>query len=383
MRRLLLRWLAYLFIPAGLVLFLVPMSTHRLEEAEKDVLFLENREDLVASEKPMTEEPPLGEPESLDEAVQRMNERRAQAALDDARAEEIINPYGYPRIASEDWASYPALFDAVRTLQFIWAYIPRRWHEEDAVPLEEWYAFCTAAGLSAEDAGFQDGRYVYRGEVRGVGIVVPVEVTYLKAGYKVAGALLLLLGLAALWRAYAPQPQEGIRIGRRSAVIIWDVCIMGVGAVFTWWFLEWALSSAFGTSTEWVEEFSVGMGVFWVALVNPVLALVTTSMSAQALSISRDSITLSGLLGRSTVRWNELESLRVSQTHSLRRMGGVDASHRVMKTLVIAGGGKALHVMEPPYVATKKEILGTLLDHAPDEHKPRVEAASKEWLSRW
>lgn len=377
------RWMAYLLLPAGLVLIFIPVCTHRMGEAERDFLFLENSADLLAAEKPAAAQSPPAESDSLEEKLKWVNERRQQKALEASRAAEIVNSYGYPRIQPKDLVPYPALADAVRTLQRIWAGIPSRLNRQDTVPIEEWNAFKEAVGILDEDPAFQYERYIFRGHVKRGSVSVPVEVKGLRTGCNVTGVLFLILGLLVLCGSYASPPGGGIRVGRRSAIIIWDACIMGVGAVFTWWFVEFVLAKSFQTATEWDEDFVVGMGVFWVVLVYPVLALITTAMSSQTLSITRDTLVQKGLFGSSTVAWAELEGIAVAHAFTPRKAGGVPAPHRVMKMLEIHGGGSTLRILEPPYASTKKRILETLAEHAPEQWQERIASVSKEWMSKW
>jgi hypothetical protein len=158
---------------------------------------------------------------------------------------------------------------------------------------------------------------------------------------------------------------------------------MLVGITFTWWFVEFVLAKGFQTASEWDEDFAVGMGIFWMAFIYPVVAFVVTATSLQTLRISGDAIMLGGMFGDAAIRWPEVESIRVSQLFSARGVIGVPAPKRVMKILEISGGGAMLRVMEPPFAATKKEILRALMEHAPDDHKPRIEVAAKEWVSIW
>lgn len=377
------RSLAYLLVPVGFVLLLFPLSTHRMGEAERDFLFLENSVDLLAVEKPAGAASPPAEADSLEEKIKWMNERRQKRAQEEARAAEVVNPHGYPRIRPEDLAPYPALLDAVGTLQRIWAGIPSRFNRQDAVPVGEWNAFREAAGLSEEDGAFQYGRYIFKGRVKAESVAVPMEVTHLRAGCKVAGVLFLLVGLGALCGSYTRPAGSGIQVGRRSAVIIWDVAIILVGLVFAWWFVEFVLAKGFRTATEWGEDFAVGMGIFWVVLANPVLALITSAMSAQTLWITGEAVVQKGLFGSSCVRWAELEGIAVARALTPRKAGGVPAPHRVMKVLQIHGGGSTLRVLEPPYASTKKLILETLAKHAPAQWQERIADVAKEWLSQW
>jgi len=362
--------MAYLLLSSGLVLLFVPLCTHRMENIDKDCFFLENSENLSTAEK--SARPSPSKPDSP-ENVQK------QKAMEDASAEKILNPYGYPRIKPETMAHYPALADAVKTMQRIWSYTPRL-NRQDAVSPEEWNAFKKEVGISAEEDAFQYGRYIFRGHIKKESVSIPVEVEHLKTGCKVTGGLFLILGLWALCGTYLPR-SGGIRVGRRSAIITWDVIIVLVGSLFTWWFLEFVLANFFQTATEWGEDFAVGMGIFWVALAYPALALITTAMSSQTLWITREAIMLKGLFGADTVKWSEVENISVSQAFSPRRLGGIWAPHRVMKILEISAKGSILRVLEPPCASTKKKISDALLEHAPEKLKPSVTAMAKEWLS--
>ena len=375
------RWLAYLLLPGGLVLLFVPLCTQRMGDIEKNFLFLENSENLIASDKPAETGPPSAKPDSMQEAVQQMNERRKHRALEDARANEIINPYGYPRVTPEELDRFPAIADRVKTMQRIWSAVPRL-NRQDTVSLAEWAAFREAVGISVNDNAFQYGRYIFKGYVKPESVSVPIEIKHLKIGCRVVGGLFLILGFWALYGTYLI-PCGGIRVGSRNAIIIWDFIIVIFGGVFTWWFLEFVLASVFQTATEWGEDFAVGMGFFWVVLVNPVLALITTETSLQTLWITYDTITLKGLFGETAVKWSEVESIRVLQAFSPRKVAGIYAPHRLMKILVISAGDATLRVLEPPGAATKKEIIGALMECAPEQIKPNITAMSKEWLSSW
>jgi len=376
------RWMAYLLLPAGLVLLFIPVCTHRMGEAERDYLFLENSEDLLATEKPADVKSPPEESASLEEKSRWVNERRQQRAREDARAAEEINSYGYPRIQPEDLAPFPALADRVHMMQRIWSGVPRV-NRMDTVPLEEWDAFRESVGIAEEDQAFQYERYVFRGHVKRQSVSVPIEVKNLRIGCKVMGALFLILGFAALCGSYVSPSGDGIRVGKRSAIIVWDVAIILVGLVFAWWFVEFVLAKCFKTATEWGEDFTVGMGVFWVVLANPVLALITTAMSYQTLRITRDTIAQKGLFGSSSVAWAKLEGIAVAHAFTPRKAGGVPAPHRVMKMLEIHGGGSTLRILEPPYASTKRLILETLAKNAPEPWQERIASVSKEWLSKW
>lgn len=214
-------------------------------------------------------------------------------------------------------------------------------------------------------------------------IQIQTEVPHLRTGGLIAGGGFVLLSLLALAGCHVAPPAGGIRVGRRSAIVIWDVIIIAVGVPFSLWFLDMVYAHVFQTAPEWKEDITWGMGFFMVVLANPALAFVTTALSLQTLWITRESIVQKGLFGSSSVAWADLEGIAVAHAFTPRKAGGVLAPHRAMKMLVIHGGGSTLRILEPPYASTKKLILETLAEQAPDEWKERIATAGKEWLSKW
>jgi len=381
MRIWLKRWLAYVLVPIGLVLLFVPLSTKRMEWTERDVLVLQITEPLSAPENPATENLPQAKPDSLEEALQQMYARRQ--AMYDAKAREalLVNPYGYPKIRKEDLAPYPALAEELHMLEVLASIRTQPTRLESVMP-EEWTAFRAAMGISSEDNPFQYGKFVLKGGMVPDRVYGPVEVRHLKVGCKVTGALFVAAGLFALLSTYLP-PSGGIRIGKRSAIILWDIIIILFTGVFSLWFVDLLLAKIFQTVPDWGEDFAKGMGVFWVALANPGLALFTSATSAQTIWITQENIVLKGLFGATTMPWPEVEGIAVSQVHSPRQVAGKWAPHRVTKIFSIKGKNASLHVVEPPYASTKKEILAALMEHAPYKVKASIEKVSKEWFSYW
>jgi len=379
------RWMAYLLLPAGLVLLFVPMSTHRLGKTEKAVLFLDILEVLAVPEHSDVSDTPSPEPKNQEEAWRQLKKQQERLALAAARADAVMNPYGHPRVRAEDLARYPRLKLELSAIQRMYPNGRPNHHRpirEDGVPPEEWVAFRKAFGITGADGSFQFGRYVFKGWVETVPAMVPMEVKHLRSGGKVVGGLFLLLGLLFLKGCYArPSGGRGIYIGKRSAIVIWDVIIVLVQVLFALWLLDAIFAQVFHTAPDWDETMTRGMGFFMMVLANPMLAFITTAMSLQILMITSETIELKGLFGLTTVDWSAVEGFHVSQVFSPRRLGGMWAPKRVMKMLKIDAGTTALHVMEPPYASTKKEIIDALMEHAPERVKASITIASKEWLS--
>ena len=336
------RWMAYLLLPAGLVLLFVPISTHRLGQGGKVFLFLDIIEVLGVPENPDASDSPLPKPKTHEDAWRQQKRQQEQAALAEARADAVMNPYGHPRIRAEDLARYPTLKSEVIAMLRMYANGRPNYHRpipQDAVPLEEWDAFRKAFGI--KDGSFQFGRYVFKGWVETVPTIVPMEIKHLRTGARVVGGLFLVLGLLFLKGCYARPSSGGIYIGKRSAILIWDVIIVVVQVVFALWLLDTIFAQVFNTAPDWDETITRGMGFFMMMLANPVLAFITTAMSLQILIITSETIGLKGLFGLTTVDWSAVEGFHVSQVFSPRKLGGMWAPKRVMKMLRIDAGTTA------------------------------------------
>ncbi len=343
MRKWIMRWIAYLLLPAGVVLLFLPLSTYRAEYVEQSCLF-------------------LGVTETLDGTVAASG--------------------GYPLLQPDSLASYPTLQAAIleitvdldRFRQSRTNSLPRQ-----GVAPEEWERF---QPLHAPNGTFQYENRVFEGRLSPTSVLTRNEVPHLQDLRRIAGVIFLLGGMLALFRSY-PAGTDGICIGRRSAVIIWDAVIIGIGVFFALWFLDMVFAQVFNTSPEWKEDITWGMGAFMVLLANPGLALITTFMSVQTLWITRDKITMKGLFGTSSIAWADLEGFRVSEAYSPRKVGGFFAPHRLMKILEVDGGGSTMRIMEPPYASTRKEITAAFIENAPEAWMKRIETVSKEWMSKW
>jgi len=129
---------------------------------------------------------------------------------------------------------------------------------------------------------------------------------------------------------------------------------------------------------------AVGMGIFWVVFVNPLMALIATATALQTLWVTRKGITVKGLFGQSVVAWPDVESIQLLEFFTPRKIYGILTTRKVAKVLEIRGGSSSpLRILEPPLASTKKEILNRLTEYAPEELKESISGLSKEWLSAW
>ncbi len=386
MINLLKRCLSYFFIPAGLALLFLPFNTHRLEQIEKDFVFLKITETFISKTLKEVAPPNFVSGDSGENATQQVLKylEESQKALSEESSNDtdIINPYGYPVINLQKLTAYPALQKQIEWMVRTPAselMPPRRL---DDVSIEEWMVFKSAFAVNTN--AFQYGKRIFKGHVDSDFTSQKVEIENLRLSTKVAGGIFLFLGLFTLHGMYRRASSESIQIGKQSAIVIWDIVCIGIGIIFTWWFLDAMLVKYLQTDAVWRDEQRVlFMGTVWVVVGIPVMALFTTATAIQTLKITRENITVKGLLGESTLAWSNVENIQLTEYFSPRKISGFFSPRKVATILKISGGPVTLNIMEPPFSSTKREILYTLTEYAPDELKQTILDLSVKWLSVW
>lgn len=378
------RWLAYFLIPAGLVLLLFPLNTHRYEESEKDFVFLEvneTLEDTITVYKPITPENP-----DTEELLRFIEAQQKTISKDFSTDATIINPYGYPVIEKQDFTRYPILAEQAEDMMQT---ISLRRQERigskrlDNVPISEWKAFSKAFLGHTDIAYFQYGNRVFKGQIKSAYTPVQVEVEYLNIALKMVGGIFLLLSFITLQRLYVP-PSNGIQIGKRLWMVVWDVIVIAIGVFFISGFIDSMLEKYFQIVPFWRDEkLAFFMGVFWVTIGSLIMALYITATALQSVSINADGITVKGLFSRKFMSWSDVNNIHLGEIFLARRVYGFFAPRKVAKILKISGDSSILRIMEPPVSSTKKEILLLLTTFAPERLKGAISDLSSKWLSVW
>lgn len=380
------RWVVYLLIPSGLALLFLPLNTHRTEDVERDFVLLEISE--LLAEETSNKNIPVA-PENLDgkKLLQYFNELQKVVSGEHSSVATTTNQYGYPIIQKQTLANYPVLLEHIDHMLQI-----DRWSEkqirssrlENEQVEKEWNAFKKSFLDDTNGAAFQYGNYVFKENVKSGYSSIQVEIKNLNIAYKVTGGLLLLLGLFA-WRGMYASPAKGIKIGKRSGMILWDCIVIGFGVFFTWGFLD-ALSAKYYQTSSVLGDEPMGlfMGAFWVTFGNLVMALFVTTTAIQTLLITREDITVKGLWGKKKLTWSNIQDIQLTEYFVPRKVYGVFTPRKVVKILKISGrDSSTLRIMEPPFSASKKEIINKLSEHAPPELQQTILEQSKEWLSIW
>ena len=382
---LLKRWIAYLLVPAGLVLLFFPLNTQHSEAIDKDFVFLKVDETLVdKTVKGISLKPPVNP--NMEDLAQYIEAQQKALNNDFSTVATIINPYGYPLIKKQDLTLYPFLAEQVEDMMQTIS----QWRQDrigsrrlDNVPMLEWLDFNKAFLGDTEVATFQYGNRIFKGFVKSDHVNIKVEIKHLKSVLKSVGGTFLILSFLAFRRLYEP-PTDGIQIGKRLWMVVWDVIVIAIGVFFLSGFIDSMLVKYFQNVPFWGDkEMAFFMGIFWVTFGVLIMALFVTATALQTIWITAEGIALKGLFSRKYIAWPAVETIHLAEFFYARRIHSFYAPRKVAKILEIRGSSLTLRIMEPPVSSTKKEILLLLTRFAPQKLKGSLADVSSKWLPVW
>ena len=385
MLNLLKRWMAYFLVPAGLVLLFLPLNTHHTEMVEKDFLYLKMSESLVGEVKT---KPQIVSPENPTEEnlIQYLQELQGVGSAKNSTVATTTNPYGYPIIQEQTLAAFPALLGQIKHMirRASWNQKKKLASRLDDIQVEkEWGTFKKSHLTDTDGVAFQYGNIIISEYIKSDYASVQVEIEFLKVSRNVVGGIFLFFGLL-VWRRMYALPTNGIKIGKRSGMILWDFIVISISVFFTWALLDSLLATYFQTSSVLGDvQMGLFMGVFWVAFGNLVMALFVTATDIQTLMINAEGLSVTGLFGKKFLDWSGVEDIRLAEIYSARQVGSFFAPRKLTKILEISSGSSTLRIMEPPFASTKKEILNTLIANAPEKLQESIMGLSRQWLSVW
>lgn len=382
------RLLLYVLLPTGLILLLAPMRLYRTEYVERDFVYIEPETvpEEAARERP---EPPDPADLSTTNAEQFMtalqNEFRHITEVE-ARSPTNAAALGIPILNPNDLTLTPALLDAFKTHEMMpivrMSYsdidLPTSRRLSD-VPIEEWGAFIHEHfEPDTETPRFAFGSKIFTLFVDSGTEDVQAPVPGLRAKTVIAGIIFTLLGLINMQGLYRRR-RSGIAIGDRGAVALGDVIVMLVMLFFAYGAVDWGLHRIYATETLSDPEYMYPMALIGYAFIAPFMALYSTGVSAQVVFVDHRGVLLDGLSRKRFIRWPDIEDLRLVDIYSIRKtIGGYYPKH-VNQILQIESADQTLRILEPPLTSTKTEILGRLLEHAPEPLKDKLNDLFAKW----
>ncbi|MCD4749378.1 MAG: hypothetical protein K8R59_08385 [Thermoanaerobaculales bacterium] len=216
-----------------------------------------------------------------------------------------------------------------------------------------------------------------------------VETPWLRMVARGVGSAFLLGGLFLLFAVYREAAaRPGIPVSSVWLAVFCDtICLLG-GAFFatitidTLWVGPLGMPTMIGLEPEYLYTTPI-TGLHFVSVlaflfVLPILSLWFTSLSAQRIAVDEEQVRSFGVLGVTTVKWQELKTISLRDQHS-PLLGATGDFRRVQKVVDLEGEGSCITINRPSSNTRKMMILGALREHIPGGMEHLLEGLDEGW----
>lgn len=244
-------------------------------------------------------------------------------------------------------------------------------------PLQQWRPFLDGLGLISGQGSVKTSAYLIRVSVRDFSEWVTTKLIFVSWIRKISGAVLFILGLWILRRAYAPR--RGIEINPRWAVVFGDVVfVLGMG-VLTAGPFDYALEHWFGLLPLMEEPLQVTLSIMYLPCLC-LLAWMAANLGGQSLEVDPGGVFWHGPVASRLLAWDDILSLDLRNSHVMVSRVGIPMPRRLQTKLVFKlASGQEQEMFEPGTKRRKQTILAALTEYAPNRLRSDLGRISKEW----
>lgn len=244
-------------------------------------------------------------------------------------------------------------------------------------PLEQWSPFLEGLGLISGQGSLKTSDYLIRVSVRDFSEWVTTKLSVVSWIRKISGAVLFILGLWILLKAYGPR--RGIEINPRWAVVFGDVVfVLGLG-VLTAGPLDYALPHWFGLLPLLDEPLQVTLSIMYLPCLF-LLAWMAANLGSQSLEVDPGGVVWHCPVASRFLAWDDIISLSLRKSYVMVSRVGMPMPRRLQTKLVFKlAGDREQEMFEPGTKNRKQTILAALTQHAPNRLHRDLERLLQEW----
>ena len=212
-------------------------------------------------------------------------------------------------------------------------------------------------------------------------IIAPIEST--GAGLSLfllitLSIVLLLVGFYSIQTCYKTMP--GMLINPLWVTRFNDSLSLVFGGASMIAVADYIFGNLWGVRSVINDDFILFMSVFFLLFGIPILAFYNSRLTFQTLEVDEKEITLHSMSGTTVVRWEEIESFKLSDEYILVGRVGILIPRTLQKRLkVISKRGDKMLINEPQIKSRKKTIIAMLKSHIPKKLLADFSDISDRW----
>ena len=241
----------------------------------------------------------------------------------------------------------------------------------------QWSPFLKDLGLISGQGYLKTSDYLIRVSVRDFSEWVTAKLPFVSWIRKIIGAVLFILGLWILRRAYAPR--RGMEITPRWAVVFSDIVFVLAMGVLAAGPFDYALQNWLGLLPLMDEPLQVTLAIMYLPCLF-FLAWMAANLGGQSLEVSSKGVTWYGPTTSRLLVWDDIRSLNLRNSYVMVSRVGMPMPRRLQTKLVFElAGDQEQEMFEPGTKQRKQCLLAALTEYAPNRLRSDLGRISKEW----
>lgn len=311
-------------------------------------------------------------------------ERTAQAAKDLAPKEKTA-PAGSP-----PGESMKTLDDAMKRFEQMQRQIERQrmaapavngsdFYERDRSKLDwdEWASLNRVLNTHEEKALFSIGDYLIIGASKALPERVAIDIEWFGVGRYFFAAVFLCFGLFFMKGIYRRRP--GINLNPGWTAVIGDgifILFVGFGA---YCLVEYGMSKCFAMTSFMDDEVVRGLCSIAYLPVTAFCALFAANQFSQSVEVASEGLTLHYPGGSKVLTWEDIRGFDLKESYTVAGRGGIMLPRKLQTKLIIQTNDGITSLSEPGFKETKRLLIRTIKEKAPERLQPDLEKVSGAW----
>jgi hypothetical protein len=249
--------------------------------------------------------------------------------------------------------------------------------ERTALGWDEWVSLNRALGTREENAVFRIGDYLIIGASETLTENVTINIGWFRVGRYLFAAVFLGFGLFSMRGAYRKRP--GINLNPGWTAIIGDgifILFIGFGA---YCLVEYLMGKCFGMTSFLGDEAVLGICSIGYLPVAAFCALFSANQFSQSVEVAEDGLILHYPGGATVLTWEDIQGFDLKDSHTVVGRGGTMIPRKVQTKLTIKTADGISSLVEPGFKATKRKLIRTIMDKAPERLQSDLEKVSEVW----
>ena len=249
--------------------------------------------------------------------------------------------------------------------------------ERTKLDWEEWVSLNRALGTDQEKAVFSIGNYLIIGASEALPERVPMDIEWFRIGRYLFAAVFLFSGLFAMRGIYRRRP--GINLNPGWSAVIGDgifILFIGFGA---YCLIEYGMSKCFAMTSFMNDEVVRGLCSIAYLPVTAFCALFAANQFSQSVEVASEGLTLHYPGGSKVLIWEDIQGFDLKESYTVAGRGGAMIPRKLQTKLIIQTNSGIKSLSEPGFKETKRVLIRTIKDKAPERLLPDLEKVGEAW----